>query len=680
VRPGSTATIAALAIALAAATAAVPSTAVLDDEGEDCPPHPPIRITQDEGPQGFALANPAGEAPVYRPGSGVTSGSGTAEDPYVIEGWCIQALGGVATSDMSTGIADAGIAIEDTSAHVVVRDNVIAPPEADAGQAQLQAANEGIRVQGAANVAIEANEIRGAQERGVLVENAETVDLVNNEIHDHESWAGVYLDRASDVTIRGNDVHDNVDFDDVYFAQAGILLHNARDNRITDNHVHDNMEAGIILSGESTDNRIADNLLEDNDGEGIRIGEEPHHESHRATIEANEVHDRVGIAVNAASQAATIRANSVHGNGEGRGIFVQGDQATIEANHVQHALPAIRVDGADAGIRDNDLDQVRRAGIQLSYARNAHVAGNAMDAGGVLLQGFDGRDFVHDIEPSNTIGDDPIVHVHDAENRTVDADAGQVLVTHSRNVTVQDQTIQDAAVGVQIVHSNDTVVENTEVIDPRWHGVEATYGAGLTVEDVHVQAPGSDGIEVRRLDQTHVRASTVADSQRFGVHLYDSANSSVEETTVTNSEYEGVRFWLSPSATVNQTIADDNGRLGIRVSGDGAAVIANNSARNNGYRGIVVSGVEDAVVRDNEATGNADEGIRLGSADAELRGNNLADNGVGVGQWNSEPVDARHNWWGCQQGPTHSACDDAYDGVDYDPWLTSPNPDAGADR
>lgn len=53
-----------------------------------CVPHPPIRITEDVGPNGFVLS--AGAPPVYRPGSGVTRGTGTQSDPYVIEGFCIE--------------------------------------------------------------------------------------------------------------------------------------------------------------------------------------------------------------------------------------------------------------------------------------------------------------------------------------------------------------------------------------------------------------------------------------------------------------------------------------------------------------------------------------------------------------------------------------------------------------
>src|SRR3990170_1756972 len=59
-------------------------------------PHAPIGITSNGG---FPL-----------PSNGVTGGSGTPADPYIIEGWDINA---------STGV---GIYIQDTDAHYVLRD------------------------------------------------------------------------------------------------------------------------------------------------------------------------------------------------------------------------------------------------------------------------------------------------------------------------------------------------------------------------------------------------------------------------------------------------------------------------------------------------------------------------------------------------------------------------------
>ena len=64
-----------------------------------------------------------------------------------------------------------------------------------------------------------------------------------------------------------------------------------------------------------------------------------------------------------------------------------------------------------------------------------------------------------------------------------------------------------------------------------------------------------------------------------------------------------------------------------------------------------------------------------------LRQNNVDASTTGLGlnaTQAQDPVDARHNWWGCPDGPGDPACETVLGPVDVDPWLTSPNSDAGA--
>lgn len=134
--------IALLLIAPAALVAAPPAASSPGALPVEHLPHPPIAI---HGNAGFAL-----------PGSGVVGGSGTPDDPYVIEGWSI-----LFPPITHTGIgADAqsgnggGITLRGTSAHVVVRD--VAITDATTGQCQgLCPFAPGIVVDGASNVTLE---------------------------------------------------------------------------------------------------------------------------------------------------------------------------------------------------------------------------------------------------------------------------------------------------------------------------------------------------------------------------------------------------------------------------------------------------------------------------------------------------------------------------------------------
>jgi len=123
--------------------------------------------------------------------AGVTSGCGSVESPYVIEGWRIIAIG-----------ADFGINIENTSRHFVIRNCVI---EGASGAA--------IRLLNASNGSIEGCLLL-RNERGVLLENSHYNGIVGNLIAENRTGVAMSLgSRENTVTknsfiLNGRSAHD----------------------------------------------------------------------------------------------------------------------------------------------------------------------------------------------------------------------------------------------------------------------------------------------------------------------------------------------------------------------------------------------------------------------------------------------------------------------------------------
>ena len=122
---------------------------------------------------------------------GVTSGCGSVESPYVIEGWRIIAIG-----------ADFGINIENTTRHFVIRNCVI---EGASGAA--------IRLLNASNGSIEGCLLL-RNERGVLLENSHDNGIVGNLIAENRTGVAMSLgSRENTVTrnsfiLNGRSAHD----------------------------------------------------------------------------------------------------------------------------------------------------------------------------------------------------------------------------------------------------------------------------------------------------------------------------------------------------------------------------------------------------------------------------------------------------------------------------------------
>lgn len=181
----------------AAVGGAVPGPAV---DSLSCIPHTAITVSEDQGEEGFILRRePVTGRPVYRPGSGVTSGNGTAEDPYVIEDWCLD---------------DVAIRIANTSAHVVVRDNEVNLTSTAIGitnatnvtiaENTVHDSLVGIRVQESSAVRIEGNQL--LRPHFALLVEASTDTVIRSNHAPDVDGVGLWLDAARNATVAGNDL------------------------------------------------------------------------------------------------------------------------------------------------------------------------------------------------------------------------------------------------------------------------------------------------------------------------------------------------------------------------------------------------------------------------------------------------------------------------------------------
>lgn len=207
------------------------------------------------------------------PENGVTRGSGSDVDPYVIEGWLISAR----VYPMSTG----AIRLHNVSAHVVVQDNVLSavlPGDDGGGRAiwiessanvtihdnQIEASNNGILVRRSSDVTVGSNTVRGHvlplliwAVSGIVTLESQRVWIGNNTVLDYANGISAQL-RSSDVTIERNVVSGGGYFGAIDVYQSREIL--IRDNAL---------RGGKIQISSSHDIRVEDNQVKRN---GIYIG------------------------------------------------------------------------------------------------------------------------------------------------------------------------------------------------------------------------------------------------------------------------------------------------------------------------------------------------------------------------------------------------------------------------
>jgi parallel beta-helix repeat protein len=180
--------------------------------GEELIPHVPIEILGDTA---------------FTPENGVVAGTGTHEDPYLIEGWSIDATG-----------VPFGIHVEGTTKAFTI---------------------EACRVFGASSTAIDLVDVRQASVNrcqlegsfyGLALEKVQQARITGNVFSENE-YAGLFLLNTTDNDLCGNRF---------YSGGAGILFYEkAMNNRVYDN-IFDHCRIGIsILSFAGGGNRIYHN-------------------------------------------------------------------------------------------------------------------------------------------------------------------------------------------------------------------------------------------------------------------------------------------------------------------------------------------------------------------------------------------------------------------------------------
>ncbi|MCX8173030.1 MAG: right-handed parallel beta-helix repeat-containing protein [Thermoplasmata archaeon] len=221
--------------------------------GTNLSPHSPIHI---KGNGEFTSVN------------GVVSGSGTQSDPYVIEGWEIDANGGTYC-----------IWIENTSSYFAVRNctlkNTTATSESPYGcgilltnltngsvdSNNVSACYISLGVGNSEKISITANTISSSS-YAVIIRDSTNCTLYGNTIK--SNVYGVRLDTSANNTVEKNLVTGN--------GAWGILLYQTCDTQVMDNNVSDTVLQGIWLCG-SNNNTILYNTIINNTGYGVYIEE-----------------------------------------------------------------------------------------------------------------------------------------------------------------------------------------------------------------------------------------------------------------------------------------------------------------------------------------------------------------------------------------------------------------------
>jgi parallel beta-helix repeat protein len=240
----------------------------------------------------------------------VTSGSGTPDDPYVIENLDME----------STSFY--GIRIRGTKAHFIIRNVKVAY--------EGSALFGGILLEGVENGGIEGVDITGATAYGISLKKSKNNKLIANSIANNKG-TGIYLSRSAGNALRDNTVKVSGIF--------GIHLEVSDENVLSNNTVVENKKGGVFLRGFTNvlvGNTIKDNLEDGVDADMFRksvligntvCGNEKWgihlRDSRDVVVDGNTICEN-GFGIYLERSQNNLVMNNIFTRNKGRGIYVEG--------------------------------------------------------------------------------------------------------------------------------------------------------------------------------------------------------------------------------------------------------------------------------------------------------------------------------------------------------------------
>ncbi len=518
----------------------------------------------------------------FTPANGVTSGNGTLSNPYIIEGWDIDAS------------AKTGIEIRNTQSHFIIRNVCVRAGSPDYDGIYIEGADNwrleysnvsdnriGIRA-GGSNFSIVGNDIFMNEWNGMLVGGINALISSNTISFNTRFWpsylvGALCLAGSINVTASNNNIFSN-------FAE-GIYLLLVKDVTISSNNIFSNKLEGLVFdgitrtlisnnnfsngagihgeygaSGEASNNfsvsansfymnKGLDILFEDDIKDFIISNNKFISDGYiilravtRGAIFSNEISSSY-IDIDRASDIS-IWGNNISGD-SGLGCSSSNNISITSNNFHKLRYSAISLwDSTNISISDNQISSINsRIGIGLGYkTREISISRNQFINSGIYFSGGHSNASIldydsHHITPDNLVNGLPILYHKRCAGINLDGVlTGQLIIANCTDVRASNLRIQNTVTGVFLVYVDGATIANLTIQNTNI-SVWMLYVDGVTIAN-NIVTNNSRGIYVRYSKNTFVIANEVSSSSGNGIYILRSENVSVYHNSILYNRYQ----------------------------------------------------------------------------------------------------------------------------------------------
>jgi parallel beta-helix repeat protein len=514
------------------------SITVLPDNAEAYIPHAPISIN----------SNAAFTAP-----NGVTGGSGTPGDPYIIEGWEIDATGTV------------GIRIMNTDVPFIIRDVYIhsdgANDSADMFLGWLQDGRvenvtltdnkDALSLLITHNVTVMDSRISG-ENMGLHLDRADNTTLVNNTITPTSRY-GFRFTQSENVTMSGNTITS----DGIWIQEYGDAPSLYNSHTITT----DNLVNGKPLYYYSNCNGV--------DIDGIPVGQlivANCTDVRVANVTITDTSDAIQMfyASNVAVSNTTISAHHF-----GAAVFFSADIALTGMNIHDTGWGAY-VGASDAvSFINSTFTSTSEAGLYFGGTGNGTIEGNEFVSSGAMLGLTPEQHDTLSIQ-DNTVNGKPLLYYKDCNDVDIDGiPVGQLIMVDCDDVRVANVDASDTTLGISIARASGVIVSDSVVTHGTRGGMVITNSDDILLSGNTVASCGQNGMYVSAATDVVISGNQVVGSYYDGLRAGSMDRVIIAGNDFSYNGWNGVYTNNPTNVTITGNVLSHNNKSGLFGQHDG---------------------------------------------------------------------------------------------------------------
>ena len=392
------------------------------------------------------------------------------------------------------------------------------------------------------------NQIGGSIPLGagqVLLANCTSVSVVTQDVSNGS--VGVEIGFSNNNSIMSSVACNN--------TIEAISLYYSDWNTVSNNNASSNSQTAVHVVS-SANNTVANNTLSGNDyGVWLEM-------SSNSGIYNNTGSENTEAILLSSSRTNKISNNTLLNNSESGIWLISSDDNTISNNTASNNW----------------------AGVYIYQSANNTLSNNTMINDGIYIWSYQLKNWnTHHIDTLNTVNGKSVYYFKDMHSGTVASDAGQIILANCTGIIIENQTLGDGTVGIEIGFSDISRIMNTTLSNNTADGIDIIHSNGTEMSNITSSNNDWEGIMLYSSTNTTISGSLTVNNSGDGIGVYDSDKSTISNITSSNNRCDGIFLYSSNDATIFDSLTSNNTGNGINLYQSTGNIISNTTLQGNEY-------------------------------------------------------------------------------------------------